>query len=298
MVADNPAETPAQSLDPRDRSVRSLGGRLVHVVVQEGAAPPPVLLLGGCGVPFYAWDPVVERLTDLHLVRMDRPGLVETPWPGRLPTLAEEVATLVALVEELGTPVVAVGHSMAGPHIEALARQRPDLVAGLILVDASVEWEPRTPRSGRVWLQAARAVQQALRLRPFAELGPLADRVLVSAQSRRRRVFGPRPDLANQTYRSPDAVASVVAEQAAYDQQIWDLAQVREQTSWAGIPTVVLTADDKGSDTWVGCQRRLAESLAGRHVVLEDSRHLMMIDQPDVVVEAIRSLLPENVSHG
>ncbi|MCW2811952.1 MAG: hypothetical protein JWP61_2410 [Friedmanniella sp.] len=297
MSDDQPVVTPSESLGPQDRTVRSRGGRLVHVGSQEGP-PPPVLLLGGCGVPFYVWVPVVAQLADLTVVRMDRPGLVQTPWPGRLPTLAEEVATLVALVEELGTPVVAVGHSMAGPHIEALARQRPDLVAGMVLVDASVEWEPRPPKSGRLWLQTARAAQQALRLRPFAELGPLADRVLVSAQSRRRRVFGPRSDLADQTYRSPDAVASVVAEQAAYDQQIWDLAEVRRQTTWSGIPTVVLTADDQGSGTWVACQRRLAESLGGRHVVLEDSGHLMMIDRPEVVVDAIRALLPDNGGHG
>ena len=52
-------------------------------------------------MPYYAWDPVVELLTGRWVVRMDRPGLAGTPWPGRLPTLAEEIATLEDLVTSL-----------------------------------------------------------------------------------------------------------------------------------------------------------------------------------------------------
>ena len=43
--------------------VLSLGGRLVHVVAQSGPGPL-VIMLGGCGVPSYAWDDVVELLPD------------------------------------------------------------------------------------------------------------------------------------------------------------------------------------------------------------------------------------------
>ncbi len=59
----------------------TLGGRVVHLVSQPGAGPP-ILLLGGCAVPSYDWDLVAELLPDLALLRLDRPGLLGSPWPG------------------------------------------------------------------------------------------------------------------------------------------------------------------------------------------------------------------------
>ena len=56
----------------------TLGGRVVHLVSQQGAGPP-ILLLGGCAVPSYDWDLVAELLPDLALLRLDRPGLLGFP---------------------------------------------------------------------------------------------------------------------------------------------------------------------------------------------------------------------------
>ena len=119
----------------------SLGGRDVHVVAQT-VPGPLVIMLGGCGVPSYSWDDVVELLPDCSVLRLDRPGLVRTPWPGVLPELSAEVQTLVELIERMEAPAVLVAHSMAGLHAEALARRRPDLVAALLLVDSSVDGGP------------------------------------------------------------------------------------------------------------------------------------------------------------
>ena len=91
---------------PTDGSA-TLGGRLVHLLTQPGLTGP-VVLLGGCGVPSYTFDDVVELLPDCWVVRLDRPGLVRTPWPGTLPRLAEETATLAELGEQLGEPMVLV----------------------------------------------------------------------------------------------------------------------------------------------------------------------------------------------
>jgi len=286
----------ARTISPGS-SVVTLGGRQVHLV-STPAGQPTVLLLGGCGVPSYVWDDVAARLADLSVVRLDRPGLVDTPWPGRLPQLAEEVATLAELVEALGTPVLVIAHSMAGPHAEALARQHPETVAGLVLIDGSVEWEPKEPSKGRGWLLAARAVRRVMTVPALQPLGPLADRAMVVAQSRRQHLFDPVDPVARATYRRGDTVASVVAEQAAYGAQIRDLAQIRETAPWPGPPTVVLTAAGDGGRSWVADQRRLAELLSARQVVRDDSRHLMMLDRPDVVADALRSLItPKETAH-
>lgn len=274
------------------QSVDDLGGRQVHWQRSPGEGPA-ILLLGGCGVPAYTWDDVAELLVDLDVVRLDRPGLGGTPWPRVLPRLRDEVATLVALAERVGGPVIVVAHSMAGPHAEALARIRGDLVAAVVLTDSSVETEPKEPGDGAAWLTAAKAVRKAMALRPLRVVGSMVDRVMVAAQSKSRQVFDSTTPLEASVYRDRDAIASVIAEQAAYSHQMWDLARLREQLGFPDRPVVVLTAAGDGGQSWVGAQAELARLLRGRQVVVEDSRHLIMLDRPDLVAEAVRAVRRE-----
>ncbi len=269
--------------------VVQLGGRAVYLQVQAGQGPP-VVLLGGCAVPASAFADVVALLAGRRVVSLDRPGLVQTSWPGVLPTLAQEVDTLVELGVALGEPAIVVAHSMAGPHAEALARHRPDLVAGLVLLDASVEFEPRRPGSGGVWLAVARAVQRAAGLAPLAAAGAVGARVLFSVQSARRRLTDASPKLVGELFHRPDTLAMVVAEQAAYAAQLWDLDRQRRAEPWPKTPTLVLTAAGDGGSSWVALQARLSRLLGARQVVIENSKHLVMIDRPDLVAEAATAL--------
>jgi len=265
-----------------------LGGRVVHLASQPGAGPP-VVLLGGCGVPSYDWDLVADLLPDLALVRLDRPGLLGSPWPDELPQLTAEVATLEALLVTVG-PAIVVAHSIAGFHAEALVRQRPDLVVGLVLADCSVELEPPRPRLRNGWLWLARLVRRAMVVPALRLPGSLLQRLLVAAQSH-RRVIEPASALTRQTFRDPDTIASVLAEQAAYAEQAWDLAELRKDYAWPNVPTILLTAAEKGGPRRIAKQAQLAEMLDARQVVVEDSRHLIMIDRPAVVAKAVRGLL-------
>ena len=221
---------------------------MVHVQLEPGDGPA-VILLGGCGMPSYAWDPVTRLLPGQQLVRLDRPGLGGTPWPDRLPTLEEEIATLVDLVGEHPGGVL-VAHSMASFHAEATIRRRPDLVAGLVLVDGSVETVARAPIGEGAWLAIARAAERAAKLPALAVLGPIVDRVTVTAQSR-RRLLDPMDPRSFATYSQADAVASVIAESAAYRRQARDLLPVRVASRWpTGMPVEVITAGSGGDRRW------------------------------------------------
>lgn len=275
---------------PLPGRVMTAGGRDVHVVEQDGSSPA-VLLLGGCGVPFYVWDPVVALLADRRVVRMDRPGLAGTPWPGRLPTLEEEIATLADLIDALGSAPVVVAHSMGGLHAEGLVRRSPDRVAALVLVDGSVEREATTPGSGDGWRRLAATADRVMRLvPPTRPLGSFADRLLSSVQSARLRLTTPRPGAQRAVYREPDAIASVIAEQAAYVAQIADLAAMRDETAWPLLPVRVLTAASDGGESWGRVQAWLADQLRAEHSVVAGSRHLMMLDRPDAIADAVRSM--------
>ena len=272
--------------------VTALGGRLVHLEGVPGAGTP-VLLLPGCAVPSYAFRPVGAALPGRWLVALDRPGMVDTPWPGHLPTLAEEVGTLLALCEAVGTPPVVVAHSMAGPHAEALVREHPGSVSGLVLLDASIEVDARRPSAAfdRAWLGASRLALEGSRLPPFAHAAALSTRVAVWSQSQRLRINYSRPPGTEELFRRPDTLATLVAEQAAYGDQLADLEDLLETTTWPGTPSVVLTAGNRTG--WVRKQRVLAHRIGAEQVVVDDSRHLMMVDRPDAVADAVLGLLPE-----
>ena len=265
-----------------------LGNRLVHLVEASGGRPT-VVLLGGCGVPYYQWDEVVAGLAPLATVRMDRPGMSGTHWPGVLPTLAAEVATLDALLRRIDGPCVVVAHSMAGPHAEAFARAHPGRLAGLVLVDGTADPRPRPQRSQPAWLAVARVVHALAIVPPVRLLGSLADRVLVANQSS-RRLRDPAHPMARAAYRNRDAIASVVAEQAVYRQQLWDLHVIRSALAWPSLPTVVLTAGGTDEPEWIEVQRHLAVLLGAEHIVLPGARHMIMLDEPAAVVAAIRTL--------
>jgi poly(3-hydroxyoctanoate) depolymerase len=286
------AET--QTVLPTD-GLATLGGRVVHVASRAGVGPP-ILLLGGCGVPSYDWDSVADLLPNAALIRLDRPGLLGSPWPDELPRLAAEVATLEALVALTG-PVIIVAHSMAGFHAEALVRQRPDLVVGLVLADCSVELSASRPKSRSGWLWLARFVRRAMGIPALQLPSSFTQRLLVAAQSHRSVTERASPST-RQTFRNAETIASVLAEQAAYAEQAWDLAELRKECPWPGVPTVVLTAAEKSGARWIAKQVELAEMLNAPQTVVDDSRHLIMIDRPDVVARAVRALREGGDDHG
>ena len=249
------------------------------------------MLVGGCGVPLYQWDDVVAGLDGQAIVRLDRPGLTDTPWPGVLPTLAAEVATLDDLLRTIDGPVVVVAHSMAGPHARGLRPGAPRTAgrARSWSTAASIRALGRSVRSRPGWPSPGSSTRSAS-CRPCACWVRLADRALVAGQSR-RRLRDPAHPMARAVYRNRDAMASVVAEQAAYRQQLWDLHMIRSARAWPSLPTVVLTAAGTGDASWIDLQRRLADSLGAEHVVLPGARHMIMLDEPAAVVAAIRTLL-------
>ncbi|MEV7863542.1 alpha/beta hydrolase [Streptomyces hirsutus] len=116
-----------------------VGGYRMHVLAEGDAGPKPtvVWMPGGHagGYAMYRLHTLTRERTRSVLV--DRPG---SGWsdPGPFPrtTAAEAVELLTALeqADERG-PYIFVGHSFGGLLMANAARRRPDLVAGLVLLD-------------------------------------------------------------------------------------------------------------------------------------------------------------------
>ncbi|GAA2239306.1 alpha/beta hydrolase [Kitasatospora cystarginea] len=116
-----------------------VGGYRMHVLVEgESATKPTVVWLPGghaSGHEFHRLHAVLRETTRSVLV--DRPG---SGWSdvGPFPrTTATEAVELFTALERAGLdgPFVLVGHSFGGLLAANAARRRPELVAGLVLLD-------------------------------------------------------------------------------------------------------------------------------------------------------------------
>jgi pimeloyl-ACP methyl ester carboxylesterase len=253
-----------------------------------GIDDPPVLLLNGCALPAAGWLPVIDALPGRDVLAMDRPGFAGTPWDGRVPELFREVEAVERIISGpgRGRAVVVVAHSMAAFRAEALARLRPELVAGLVLVDPSIE-EVREPRRSRrsTRVRRLRGLRAALRYGMVRGLVARAAYRSFRWQASSRRLD---PRTFRDPYRERETLTASTAEWLSYGQQAAQLGALRDRTGPVVPPVSVILAPPLPGRRRSAVLRTALDP--HRSVELPDSGHLVMIDRPDAVVAAIRAL--------
>lgn len=113
----------------------------VHWVDFGGPDDGPLLVcvhgLGGSHVNWSAVAPDLARTC--RVLALDLAGFGHTPGAGRSTSVQGNARLVARFVEEVaGTPAILVGNSMGGLISSLVAAQRPDLVAGLVLVDPAL----------------------------------------------------------------------------------------------------------------------------------------------------------------
>jgi pimeloyl-ACP methyl ester carboxylesterase len=257
------------------------GGRTIHAVC-AGEGSPTVVLVPGSRESSQVWQVVAPASGDLspaalersdaavmptiardtRVCSYDRPGVplldgtLSTSTLVTQPTTAQQGADDLQAwltAAEVPGPYVLAAHSWGGLIAVRFAQEHPDEVAGLVLVDPSSA-QLRDELTPAQW-------QSTLDL-----VDSLVDGSDVEV-----------PDYAG----TVDVVASGPA--------------------LPRVPAVVLTSDqpfDFGAQgapwsAWLAAHERLAESLGARHVTDTDSGHLIMIEQPALVVDEIRGVIDQ-----
>ncbi len=297
---------------------RLVPGRLVrvagsahHVVVDEGPEEAPtVLFTSGLGGAWYDWDAVAPLLAGrATLVRFDRPGLGWSEPSSVPPTLAGEAERIRGLLEalELPGPVVLVGHSLSGFHVEAFARMFPQLTAAVVLVDSSTEPDAVPPpaytqrvRRWRLIAGAGRAIGLS------GVVGPAVWRAIVNATT----LHGPKtadPDQVVATFAAGRPGIAALVENTLYFDVAAELLELRCEKPFPPVPLTVLAAFGRSriermlmphglasrvADSWRQRQRQLAAlSPHGQLVELPDSAHYIPFDRPDAVADAVLNVI-------
>ena len=117
--------------------------------VEAGAGEPAVVLEAGMNNGATAWRRVMPLLAPhVRAVAYDRAGIGgSAPPPGGRVTIDGQVGDLASVITGLDAgPCVLTGHSWGCVLAQLLAFRRPDLVAGLVLVDPGhIEMEGALP---------------------------------------------------------------------------------------------------------------------------------------------------------
>ena len=287
---------------PAPGQMVDVGGYKMHIYC-TGQGSPTVILAAGMGDFSLTWanvQPEVAKYT--RVCSYDRAGLGWSE-PSRGPrtanTMVKELHTLLvnANVED---PYVLVGHSMSGVLMRVYAHNYPKEVSGMVLVDSAHEEQMiRFPES---MLKANK--DMAGQARMFELLSSTGLMALAPQNI-------PNPGIPDDAYAQYQAILATTGniemgtvEMNAIEESYTEVRDLHI-TSFGDTPLIVLSAgqayaipiltDAENKQAWEVWQEMQSELVAlsseGKQVIAEQSGHNIQLDQPDLVIDAIREIL-------
>jgi pimeloyl-ACP methyl ester carboxylesterase len=262
-----------------------------HVSIQATGSGPPLVLIPGLATPREVWSPFVAELARTHwvlLVQVNGFGGDDPRGNSGENVLPGVVADIAAFLEREhpGQKAAIVGHSLGGLVGMILARDHPERVDRLLVIDT-------LPFFGSLF--GPTATVETMR--------PMFDnmrRMIASGAGRSGEPSASDPSVATmstseegrlQVVRWSRAANPAVVGQALYEDATADLRP--DLAAIARVPTTVLYAvppqiAERARALWTG---EYAAAPAIRLVPVENSMHFIMLDQPDRFREELRAFL-------
>lgn len=290
LAKQNPA--PGQLLD--------VVGYKMHIYC-TGQGTPTVILLAGLDDFSIVWSlvqPQVAKFT--RVCSYDRSGLgwsEARPDPRTSENMVRELHTLLVKAQ-VATPYVMVGHSFGGALVQLYTHTYPDEISGMVLVDATHDelFSRIPPWRNLVWQK----IEMFRMLSPLSSFGLLA---LAPELIPSRRL----PDGVVAQYRalsvSTNYFDTGAKENELYEKNLEELRGahisgfgklpliVLSEGVWGSLPGVSETDNEKAWQAWQAMQTELvARSSNSKQVIAEKSGHFIQLQQPDLVIEAIREM--------
>jgi pimeloyl-ACP methyl ester carboxylesterase len=243
---------------PRSDALVDIGGRRLHVSC-VGTGSPTVILEAGLGDSSETWravQPAVAGFT--RVCSYDRAGK-GTSDPDPRPAfrtsrvIVEDLDRLLRAAPVSG-PYVLVGHSLGGAHIRLYASRFPKDIVGMVLVDASHE-------------------DQYTRITSTGVSPPLP---APGENSERADMLASLDEVGKERWRADIPLVVV-----SHGRPIAD-----------ALPNITTEQVTRIEAVWLELQRELASrSPQGRLVIAQKSGHYVQVDEPELVVQAIREVV-------
>lgn len=124
-------------------------------VLDWGGRGSPVILIPGLGMTAHSFDAFAEKLSSTHHVYgITRRGIGNSSAPAPTATnytAARLGADVVAVMAHLKLPkAVLIGHSFGGEELSAVGTAHPEMVSGLVYLDAAYGYAFYDPRVGNL----------------------------------------------------------------------------------------------------------------------------------------------------
>ncbi|KJD45745.1 alpha/beta hydrolase [Paenibacillus terrae] len=283
-----------------------VGGYRLHIR-KLGSGTPTILLESGSGESSLSWRDIPENLSSFAtVVSYDRAGYAWSE-EAATPRTGENIVRELHLAlknTDIQPPYILVGHSLGGMYSRLYAQTYSDEVAGLVLVDARPENDAR--RTNEIYAKERPKVNPsplisillersgAFRLFPnFILTGRVEhqDRksfVNIVASPKYFRSVAEEGDLASTT------------ENAIRGQHLGNLPVrviargIQQNLTQFGISK---RGNEQIEQSWQMGQREMLNiSTNSKFIVAKKSDHMIIHDQPELVIQVIRELI-SNINH-
>lgn len=276
----------------------SAGGHKLHLYC-IGSGSPTVIIEPGIGVDWSGWYRVAPELARSNRICVyDRGGYGWSeagPQPRTARQLADELHSLLSTAEVAG-PYILVAHSFGGYIARTYASRYRDSLAGVVLVDPSNEDEPLPPRPllrkiaalfppvdvqrlPRLF-EGAGALQPEFKTLPFG----FQERFLIGAPA--RQLNAEREEIAA----LPQSEAEVRAIRFPRDLPLIVISARHIISPHEYFPPPVPEPLPMHRELHA---KLAAESASGRLIAAQNSGHMIQMDQPKLIIQAVRDITAE-----
>lgn len=303
---------------PAPGEMVQVGGHKVHYYA-TGASPdrdqPLVLLEAGIGSSSLAWRWVQREVEGFaRVASYDRAGLGWSEEATTPRTTKQVVHEMFSMLDEVGegSQVILVGHSFGGMTALAAACLQPERVAGVVLVDAlhPAEWMLPDPQRKRMldfgvllsergaWMARLGIVRTVIRLMLAGAAG--AAKIINRAST--GPGFGVAERIIGEVRKLPRALWPMVRAHWTQPKNFRSMADHLRQLPLSSVqaanslrrldvPLIALSAGNLEPERLEAHRAITQLSVWGEHRIALRSGHWIHLDEPHLVVVAIRDIL-------
>jgi pimeloyl-ACP methyl ester carboxylesterase len=300
---------------PAPGQMVDVGGYRMHINCQGApvAGSPTVVMEAAHSEPGLSWAGVQPEVAKfVRVCTYDRAGLgwsESSPRPRTAPHFVHELHTLLAQAG-VEPPYVLVGHSIGGLYVRLYAHEHPEQVVGMVLVDSTHEEQyARMPDAIAKMQRTTNKVGPLI----FGLLKGLNSIGLLALLAEKKSGIWPMPIPPEARAAYLGVVCSgtrhleTVGRETFGMQESLALVRDRQIGSLGDIPLTVLSAGQLAVSAGHGISAADVEqmkrvqdemhaelaalSTKGKRVIVQESRHYIQVDQPQVVIGAIREVV-------
>ncbi|HCD03704.1 MULTISPECIES: alpha/beta hydrolase [unclassified Methylophaga] len=257
-----------------------VGGYQLHINC-TGSGSPTVIVDVGLGDDSTDWQLIQQAVSNHSKICVfDRPGYGWSdfgPSPRTSNRIADELETLLEQAD-IPPPYILVGHSFGGYNIRIFAANNPQMVAGMVLVDASHEDQYK---------------QFQIKLpNNFNRRGT----IMILPKSTDSMAHANKPPILRER-----AFHAARAEISALDESS---VQLQKNSALPVVPLIVISrgkpewygdlSQQQREKTWITLQQDLSRlSPISTHMFAHQSGHAIPHEQPEIIIEAIEQIVSQ-----